>query len=162
MTHPAANPNHETEWVRHRDFYTEDFDADPSTPAETPDDETQQPQPAAEAVTAEEIRRGHWGALREAPSILLVLFIKAWRKLLSPLYGDVCSFYPSCSAYGLEAVTVHGLMKGAPLTAWRILRCNPWSGGGIDHVPPGRRVWPRGKVPKIVVLNHPSIPRDPD
>lgn len=173
MSSAQAHPAEENKWVRHQDFYTQDSEPgpesssepeiEPQEPIETQNlDDDEPPVPVAEEITEEEIRRGYWGALRKTPSILLILFIKAWRKLLSPLYGDVCSFYPSCSAYGLEAVTVHGLAKGAPLTAWRILRCNPWSGGGIDHVPSSRRVWPRGKVPKIVVLNHPSIPRDPD
>nr|WP_229659416.1 membrane protein insertion efficiency factor YidD [Nesterenkonia alkaliphila] len=92
----------------------------------------------------------------------MVLFIRVWRKLISPLYGNVCSFYPSCSAYGLESVTVHGLFRGSALTAWRILRCNPFTGGGVDHVPPSDRAWPEEELPAIVRLNHPPIPRDED
>ncbi|WP_350348356.1 membrane protein insertion efficiency factor YidD [Agromyces sp. G08B096] len=63
-----------------------------------------------------------------------VLLIRAYRKLISPLYGDVCRYYPSCSAYGLGSVQQRGLLVGSLLTAWRILRCNPWSPGGIDDV----------------------------
>jgi len=66
---------------------------------------------------------------------LMIGFITAWRKLVSPLYGDVCKYYPTCSAYGLEAVKIHGAVKGGALTVWRILRCNPWSKGGYDPVP---------------------------
>jgi len=66
---------------------------------------------------------------------LMIGFITAWRKLVSPLYGNVCKYYPSCSAYGLEAVKTHGAVKGGALTVWRILRCNPWSMGGYDPVP---------------------------
>ena len=66
---------------------------------------------------------------------LMIGFITAWRKLVSPLYGNVCKYYPSCSAYGLEAVKIHGSIKGGALTVWRILRCNPWSMGGYDPVP---------------------------
>ena len=66
---------------------------------------------------------------------LMIGFITAWRKFISPLYGDVCKYYPSCSAYGLEAVKTHGALKGGALTVWRILRCNPWSKGGYDPVP---------------------------
>jgi len=66
---------------------------------------------------------------------LIIWFIKTWRKLLSPTYGDVCKYYPSCSAYGLEAVELHGAIKGSALAVWRILRCNPWSHGGVDPVP---------------------------
>ena len=66
---------------------------------------------------------------------LLVGFIKAWRKFISPMYGDVCKYYPSCSAYGLEAVQTHGALRGSVLTTWRIVRCNPFSNGGYDPVP---------------------------
>lgn len=142
MDHHESGEDHQ--WVRHTDFYVEAGNQ-PGVPG---------PQPSSE-----ELRRGHWGWVRKAPSVLLVLFIKAWRKLISPLYGQVCTFYPSCSAYGLEAVTTHGLARGSGLTLWRILRCNPFSSGGIDHVPAGRRLWPSRKVPEIVRLNHP--PMDP-
>lgn len=63
-----------------------------------------------------------------------VLLIRGYRALISPLYGDVCRYYPSCSAYGLGSVQQRGLLVGSALTAWRILRCNPWSPGGIDDV----------------------------
>ncbi|MDR0285285.1 MAG: membrane protein insertion efficiency factor YidD [Propionibacteriaceae bacterium] len=66
---------------------------------------------------------------------LVIGFIRAWRFLVSPLYGDVCKFYPTCSAYGLTAVRTHGALKGGALAVWRILRCNPWSHGGYDPVP---------------------------
>ncbi len=65
----------------------------------------------------------------------MLWFIKGWRKFISPLYGDVCKFYPSCSAYGLRAVEFHGGLKGAVLTIHRIFRCHPWSMGGVDFVP---------------------------
>jgi len=66
---------------------------------------------------------------------LLIGFVKAWRALLSPMYGQVCKYYPSCSEYGLEALQTHGAIKGTRLAIWRILRCNPWSHGGVDPVP---------------------------
>ena len=65
-----------------------------------------------------------------------VLLIRAYRAVISPLYGDVCRYYPSCSAYGLGSVQQRGLVVGSLLTGWRILRCNPWSAGGIDDVRP--------------------------
>ena len=68
------------------------------------------------------------------PRNLGVLLIRAYRALISPLYGDVCRYYPSCSAYGLGSVQQRGLVAGSLLTGWRILRCNPWSAGGIDDV----------------------------
>jgi putative membrane protein insertion efficiency factor len=66
---------------------------------------------------------------------LLIGFLKAYRLLISPLYGNVCRYYPSCSAYALRAVSVHGAIKGSWLTVRRLLRCHPWSPGGYDPVP---------------------------
>lgn len=58
-----------------------------------------------------------------------------YRKFISPMFGARCRYYPSCSAYALEALKKHGPIKGTLLAVWRILRCNPWSPGGIDRVP---------------------------
>jgi putative membrane protein insertion efficiency factor len=71
------------------------------------------------------------------PRNAFIALIVVWRKIISPLYGDVCRFYPSCSAYGLGSIQQQGLVKGSVLTAWRILRCNPFSKGGIDDVKAG-------------------------
>ncbi|AWB96681.1 membrane protein insertion efficiency factor YidD [Agromyces badenianii] len=68
------------------------------------------------------------------PRNIGVLLIRGYRAVISPLYGDVCRYYPSCSAYGLGSVQQRGLIAGSVLTAWRILRCNPWTSGGIDDV----------------------------
>lgn len=68
------------------------------------------------------------------PRNIGVLVIRGYRAAISPLYGDVCRYYPSCSAYGLGSVQQRGLVIGSGLTAWRILRCNPWTAGGIDDV----------------------------
>jgi putative membrane protein insertion efficiency factor len=66
---------------------------------------------------------------------VLIGLLKAWRLLISPLYGNVCRYYPSCSAYALRAVSVHGAVKGSWLTVRRLLRCHPWAPGGYDPVP---------------------------
>ncbi len=66
---------------------------------------------------------------------LLIGFLKAYRLVISPLYGNVCRYYPSCSAYALRAVSVHGAVKGSWLAARRLLRCHPWASGGYDPVP---------------------------
>lgn len=68
------------------------------------------------------------------PRNAAVLLLVGYRKLISPLYGDVCRYYPSCSAYGLGSVQQRGVVVGSALTLWRILRCNPWSRGGVDDV----------------------------
>jgi uncharacterized protein len=65
----------------------------------------------------------------------LIWFLKAYRALISPLYGPVCKYYPSCSAYALEAVSVHGALKGSWLASRRLASCHPWSLGGYDPVP---------------------------
>jgi putative membrane protein insertion efficiency factor len=90
------------------------------------------------------------------PRNILILLLLAYRKVVSPLYGQVCRFFPSCSAYALEAVTVHGAVKGSWLAARRLARCHPWNAGGVDHVPAGHREWPENQTPKIVVLNNPD------
>jgi uncharacterized protein len=62
-----------------------------------------------------------------------------YRTYLSPLTPPTCRFEPTCSAYGLEAIEKHGALRGAALTIWRILRCNPFCKGGYDPVPEDRR-----------------------
>ncbi len=73
----------------------------------------------------------------------LIWFVKGWRRFISPLYGDVCKFHPTCSAYGLRALETHGAVRGVWLTVRRLLRCHPWSMGGVDYVPgtPEHRAW---------------------
>jgi putative membrane protein insertion efficiency factor len=90
------------------------------------------------------------------PRNVLILLLLAYRKVISPLYGQVCRFFPSCSAYALEAITVHGAVKGSWLAAKRLVRCHPWNAGGVDHVPAGHRHWPENQTPTIVVLNNPD------
>lgn len=68
--------------------------------------------------------------------LLLIGLLRTYRFAISPLYGQVCRYHPTCSAYALEAVTVHGAMKGSWLAVRRLLRCHPWSLGGYDPVPP--------------------------
>ena len=71
---------------------------------------------------------------------ILMGLIRLYQLTVSKMIGPVCRYYPSCSHYGYEAISVHGAAKGTVLTAWRILRCNPWSAGGVDPVPP-RGAW---------------------
>jgi hypothetical protein len=71
------------------------------------------------------------------PRNAVIAFLLGYRKLISPLYGDVCRYYPTCSAYGLGQIQQRGIAVGVVLTTWRILRCNPWSAGGLDPVKTG-------------------------
>jgi len=75
---------------------------------------------------------------------VLVAGIRGYQRFISPLSGPTCRYYPSCSAYALGAVRVHGPIKGSLLTIGRLVRCNPWSPGGIDHVP-AKGSWRGGK-----------------
>lgn len=66
---------------------------------------------------------------------LLILLIKFYQKVLSPLFPGVCRYRPTCSQYMIEAIRVHGVIKGLYLGTKRILRCHPWGGSGYDPVP---------------------------
>jgi len=68
----------------------------------------------------------------------LIGLLRLYRLAISPLYGQVCRYHPTCSAYALEAVTNHGSIRGTWLAARRVLRCHPWAAGGYDPVPPSR------------------------
>jgi putative membrane protein insertion efficiency factor len=69
---------------------------------------------------------------------VLVAFIRFYQRFISPLIPPRCKYYPSCSAYAVEAIRVHGPWRGLALAGWRLLRCNPLSDGGLDPVPPKR------------------------
>ncbi|HHV78675.1 MAG TPA: membrane protein insertion efficiency factor YidD [Firmicutes bacterium] len=60
--------------------------------------------------------------------------IKAYRRWLSPLKRPCCRYYPSCSSYAIEALEKYGIVKGAGMAVWRVLRCNPFGRGGYDPV----------------------------
>ena len=76
---------------------------------------------------------------RSAAAWLLIWLLSGYRKFVSPLLGPRCRFYPSCSAYALEAVQVHGAGRGSWLAVRRLSRCHPFHAGGLDPVPPVRR-----------------------
>jgi len=65
-----------------------------------------------------------------APLTLLITF---YQKFISPAFAPRCKYYPSCSSNALTAIKTYGI-KGVGMAAWRVLRCNPWSHGGVDYV----------------------------
>jgi len=75
------------------------------------------------------------------PRNFSILVMKAYQKTLSPDHGlfkalfpgGYCKFQPTCSSYAIEALKKYGFIKGWPKSLWRVMRCNPWSCGGIDH-----------------------------
>jgi len=69
------------------------------------------------------------------PRLLVILLLRFYQRVISPLSGPSCRFYPSCSQYAMLAVERHGALKGSGLALWRVLRCNPWNPGGVDDVP---------------------------
>ncbi len=66
---------------------------------------------------------------------LLSLFIKFYQYFISPLTGQNCRYFPTCSVYAIEAIEKHGSLKGTALAVKRILRCHPFHAGGFDPVP---------------------------
>lgn len=66
---------------------------------------------------------------------ILVGIIRVYQVTLSGVFGGRCKYYPTCSRYAVEAIRTHGAAKGSALALWRLLRCNPLSRGGVDHVP---------------------------
>jgi len=73
---------------------------------------------------------------------LLIVLVKVYRTIVSPLLGKCCRFHPSCSAYCIEAIEKHGCLRGMWLAAVRMCKCHPWHAGGVDRVPDVAGRWP--------------------
>ena len=69
------------------------------------------------------------------PALVLIAPIRFYQRFITPYTPATCRYYPTCSAYAVTALRSRGALVGTLLTAWRVLRCNPWSEGGVDHVP---------------------------
>jgi putative membrane protein insertion efficiency factor len=78
---------------------------------------------------------------------LMVLPIRAYQRVLSPVVGQRCRYYPSCSEYAVQAIMRFGILRGLVLAGWRLLRCNPWSRGGFDPVDAQRLFKPPAPAP---------------
>jgi putative membrane protein insertion efficiency factor len=86
--------------------------------------------PASPAPEAETTVSSPERVLRQ----LAIVPIRLYQIVLSPLVpANTCTFHPSCSEYAILAVRKHGVIRGFGLAAWRLLRCNPWSHGGVDY-----------------------------
>ena len=81
----------------------------------------------------------------------VVALLRFYQRFLSPLLPAACRFHPTCSEYAVQAVETHGLLRGTGMSAWRLARCQPFSTGGYDPVPPrtksgGNRARPHGVI----------------
>lgn len=90
--------------------------------------------PTSETPSDSTVRRimGRTGRLAGLP---LIWLIRAYQLVISPLTPPTCRYYPSCSSYALTAIQRFGPFKGTWLAVRRLLRCHPWTPGGVDHVP---------------------------
>ncbi len=75
-----------------------------------------------------------------------ILPIRGYQRLSSPVFGERCRYYPSCSEYAAQAIERFGILRGLVLAAWRLLRCNPLSHGGFDPVENQRLFKPRSSA----------------
>ena len=73
---------------------------------------------------------------------ILIVLVRGYRYLVSPVLGNHCRFYPSCSVYAEGALAVHGAWRGSWLAIRRLAHCHPWHAGGHDPVPPATRPAP--------------------
>jgi uncharacterized protein len=62
-----------------------------------------------------------------------IALVRIYQLVLSPLTPNTCKYHPSCSQYAIDALREYGLLRGSILASWRLLRCNPWSRGGVDY-----------------------------
>ena len=64
----------------------------------------------------------------------LILLLRGYQKFISPYFAPRCKYYPTCSQYSIDAIKEYGSLRGIAMTTWRLLRCNPFSYGGVDYV----------------------------
>lgn len=88
----------------------------------------------------------------------LVWLVRGYQLLVSPMLGPTCRYYPSCSAYAVEALQRFGLLRGSWLAVRRLARCHPWSDGGVDHVPDRDRTTTGGSTESTTPTTRTSWP----
>jgi putative membrane protein insertion efficiency factor len=93
------------------------------------------------------------------PRNACVVVLRAYRAVISPLYGEVCRYHPSCSRYALEAIQQYGVVRGSAMGAWRIARCNPWATGGIDDVPVRHAPFPISRFGFVLAPTTQKLPQ---
>ncbi len=93
---------------------------------------------------------------------LLLAILAFYHRWLSPAFHALspggCRFQPTCSEYAAVAIAIHGPFRGLALAIWRLLRCQPFSRGGLDQVPPRRRTVPDAPAPLSNQLPHKPLP----
>jgi putative membrane protein insertion efficiency factor len=89
---------------------------------------------------------------------VLIGAIRVYRLTLSGWLGGQCRFYPTCSRYAEDAIRTHGALRGSALAVWRIMRCNPFGKGGVEHVPPPRRLGGSGESYDDVTRRRDEVP----
>lgn len=63
----------------------------------------------------------------------LIWLVRGYQRTISPLFPHRCKYYPTCSDYAVQSIQMFGVSRGLVLASWRLLRCNPWSRGGVDY-----------------------------
>jgi len=97
------------------------------------------------------MHRLSWRALARVPALVAIAGIRVYQRVISPWTASACRYYPSCSAYAVDALRIHGAVHGGWLAVRRLGRCHPWTPGGVDHVPLPRErgtTNERGREPK--------------
>jgi len=108
-------------------------------------------------------RRGPLWTIGTPVRLLLLGLISLYRVSIGQLAGGRCRFHPSCSAYAYEAIRELGAVRGTGLAAWRVLRCGPWTAGGIDDPPKYEDVIHLGRRQVVYdgAIHEAGVPRSP-
>lgn len=78
-------------------------------------------------------------SVARSPARVAILLMRLYQGTLGRVLAPRCRFHPTCSEYAVQAIEMHGLLRGGLRAAWRLLRCGPWTAGGMDPVRPATR-----------------------